>query len=101
MARALFATALAPTSVAVIALVSGLGYPWSGPLELFGPERVLRRAVRRIGVAVSSCCAWATPNGARHDPPLQADSTLQRFGLVRARAYRVVRSTRQSPACCG
>ena len=34
MARALFATALAQTSVAVIALVAGLGYPWSGPLEL-------------------------------------------------------------------
>ena len=34
MARALFATALAQTSVAVIALVAGLGSPWSGPLEL-------------------------------------------------------------------
>jgi hypothetical protein len=30
MARALFATALAQT----IALIAGLGYPWSGPLEL-------------------------------------------------------------------
>lgn len=34
MARALVATALAQTSVAVIALVAGLGHPWSGPLEL-------------------------------------------------------------------
>lgn len=34
MARALSATALAQTSVAVIALTAGLGYPWSGPLEL-------------------------------------------------------------------
>jgi hypothetical protein len=34
MARALFATALAQTAVAVIALVAGLGRPWSGPLEL-------------------------------------------------------------------
>lgn len=34
MARALFATALAQTAVAVIALIAGLGYPWSGPLEL-------------------------------------------------------------------
>src|SRR5918997_4343886 len=34
MARALFATALAQTSVAVTALIAGLGYPWSGPLEL-------------------------------------------------------------------
>lgn len=34
MARALYATALAQALVAVIALVAGLGYPWSGPLEL-------------------------------------------------------------------
>lgn len=34
MARALFATALAQTSVAVIALAARLGEPWSGPLEL-------------------------------------------------------------------
>jgi O-antigen/teichoic acid export membrane protein len=34
MARALVATALAQTSVALIALVGGLGRPWSGPLEL-------------------------------------------------------------------
>jgi hypothetical protein len=34
MARALFAMALAQTLVAVIALIAGLGHPWSGPLEL-------------------------------------------------------------------
>jgi hypothetical protein len=34
MARALLATALAQTAVAAIALIAGLGYPWSGPLEL-------------------------------------------------------------------
>jgi len=34
MARALIATAIAQTSVAVIALVAGLGRPWSGPLKL-------------------------------------------------------------------
>jgi hypothetical protein len=34
MARALFATALAQTSVAAIALIARLGDPWSGPLEL-------------------------------------------------------------------
>jgi hypothetical protein len=34
MSRALFATALAQTSVATIALTAQLGYPWSGPLEL-------------------------------------------------------------------
>ncbi len=34
MARALLATALAQALVAAIALILGLGYPWSGPLEL-------------------------------------------------------------------
>ena len=34
MARALFATALAQVLVAVIALIAGLGSPWSGPLEI-------------------------------------------------------------------
>jgi len=34
MARALFATALAQALVAVIALIAGLGFPWSGPLEI-------------------------------------------------------------------
>jgi hypothetical protein len=34
MARALFATAVAQALVGVIALIAGLGYPWSGPLEL-------------------------------------------------------------------
>jgi len=35
------------------------------------------------------------PNGARYNPPLQADSTRQRFGLVRALTYPVARSTRE------
>ena len=34
MARALFATALAQASVAVVALIAGLGSPYSGPLEI-------------------------------------------------------------------
>ncbi|HSL22477.1 MAG TPA: hypothetical protein VK886_13165 [Vicinamibacterales bacterium] len=34
MARALFGMALAQTAVAAIALIGGLGRPWSGPLEL-------------------------------------------------------------------
>ena len=34
MARALFATALAQASVAVIALIFGLGLPWSPPVEI-------------------------------------------------------------------
>ena len=56
MARALFATALAQALVAGIALIAGLGYPWSGPLDIFGAKRVLRRVVCRIGVAVSARC---------------------------------------------
>lgn len=36
MARALFATALAQALVAAIAVVAGLGAPYSGPLELIG-----------------------------------------------------------------
>jgi len=34
MARALFATALAQGSVAAIALIAGLGLPWSPPAEI-------------------------------------------------------------------
>lgn len=34
MARALFATALAQGVVAAIALIAGLGLPWSGPAEI-------------------------------------------------------------------
>lgn len=34
MARALFATALAQALVTIIALVAGLGLPWSGPAEI-------------------------------------------------------------------
>lgn len=36
MAWALSGTALAQSLVAVIALLAGLGYPWSGPLEIVG-----------------------------------------------------------------
>jgi hypothetical protein len=34
MARALFAMALAQALVAAIALIAGLGLPWSGPAEI-------------------------------------------------------------------
>ncbi|MGH8729633.1 MAG: hypothetical protein ACREV9_16080 [Burkholderiales bacterium] len=34
MARALFATALAQALVTAIALIAGLGLPWSGPAEI-------------------------------------------------------------------
>ena len=57
MARALFATALAQTLVAVIALIARLGYPWSGPQEILvlngffvalfvGSAWLFRKAVR-------------------------------------------------------
>jgi hypothetical protein len=36
LARALFAMALAQALVGVIAVVAGLGLPWSGPLEILG-----------------------------------------------------------------
>jgi len=36
MALALFATALAQAVVFMIALIAGLGLPWSGPMELLG-----------------------------------------------------------------
>jgi hypothetical protein len=63
MARALFATALAQALVAVIALIAGLGLPWSGPTEIPGAKWVLHRVVCRIGLAVSACCAWVTQTG--------------------------------------
>jgi hypothetical protein len=65
MARALFATALAQALVAVIALLAGLGSPWSPPVEIFGREWVLRRAVCRIGVVVPVCSAGANSCGRR------------------------------------
>ena len=34
MARALFATAVAQAAVAAIAVIAGLGLPWSGPAEI-------------------------------------------------------------------
>jgi hypothetical protein len=65
MARALVATALAQATVAAIALVAGLGRPWSGPLELMllngffvaaflGSAYLFQRAARR-----------STPSGPR------------------------------------
>lgn len=34
MARALFATTIAQALVAAIALIAGMGLPWSGPMEI-------------------------------------------------------------------
>lgn len=50
MARALVATALAQASVAVIAMLAGLGYPWSGPLKL--------SALNGFFVAMFVASAW-------------------------------------------
>jgi len=58
MARALFATALAQAFVTVIAVMAGMGRPWSGPAELLvlngcfialftGSAWLFRRAARR------------------------------------------------------
>lgn len=57
MARVMFAMALAQALIAAIALIAGLGLPWSGPLELIllngffvalfaGSARLFQRAVR-------------------------------------------------------
>jgi hypothetical protein len=73
MARALFATALAQALVAVIAVLAGLGSPWSGPGEIL--------FLNGFFVALFVGSAWlfrkaarGEPNRARYNPPLQADS---------------------------
>ena len=60
MARALFATALAQASVAVIAILGGLGRPWSGPLEL--------SALNGFFVALFVGSAWLFQRAARGLP---------------------------------
>jgi hypothetical protein len=60
MARALFATALAQTSVAGIALGAGLGYPWSGPLELI--------ALNGFFIALFVGSAWLFRRAAHGQP---------------------------------
>lgn len=57
MARALVATALAQASVAAFALIAGLGYPWSGPLEL--------SALNGFFVAMFVGSAWLFRRAAR------------------------------------
>ena len=64
MARALFATALAQTSVLVIALIAGLGYPWSGPLEL--------SALNGFFVALFIGSAWLFRRAAHERPDRDA-----------------------------
>lgn len=60
MARALFATALAQALVAVIALIAGLGYPWSGPLEIL--------ALNGFFVALFIGSAWLFRRAAQGRP---------------------------------
>jgi hypothetical protein len=60
MARALVATALAQASVAVVALVAGLGSPGSGPLEIV--------ALNGFFVALWVGSAWLFRHAARGRP---------------------------------
>jgi len=60
MARALFATALAQASIAVVALIAGLGSPWSGPLEIV--------ALNGFFVALWVGSAWLFREAARRGP---------------------------------
>ena len=60
MARALLATALAQASVAAVALAAGLGYPWSGPLEL--------SALNGFFVALFVGSAWLFHRAAHRRP---------------------------------
>ena len=64
MARALFATALAQALVAVIALIFGLGLPWSPPVEILG--------LNGFFVALFLGSAWLFRNAAREQPPAGA-----------------------------
>ena len=60
MARALFATALAQALVSVIALIFGLGLPWSPPLEILALNGFF------VGLFVGS--AWLFREAARGGP---------------------------------
>lgn len=64
MARALLATALAQALVAVIALIFGLGLPWSPPVEIL--------ALNGFFVALFLGSAWLFRNAARGQPPAGA-----------------------------
>jgi hypothetical protein len=64
MARALFATALAQASVAVIALIFGLGLPWSPPVEILALNGFF------VGLFVGSALLFR--HAARAQPPVGA-----------------------------
>lgn len=57
MARALFATAIAQALVAAIALIAGLGLPWSGPAEILG--------LNGFFIALFAGSAWLFQRAAR------------------------------------
>jgi hypothetical protein len=57
MARALFATALAQALVAVIALSTGLGLPWSGTAEIL--------VLNGFFIALFAGAAWLFRRAAR------------------------------------
>ncbi|MDC4205516.1 MAG: hypothetical protein MPW14_22650 [Candidatus Manganitrophus sp.] len=60
MARALFATALAQGLVAAIALIAGLGLPWSPPAEII--------LLNGFFIALFSGSAWLFRRAARGQP---------------------------------
>jgi hypothetical protein len=60
MARALFATALAQALVTAIALIAGLGLPWSGPTEIL--------ALNGFFIALFAGSAWLFRRAARGRP---------------------------------
>lgn len=59
MARALIATALAQALVTMVALIAGLGLPWSGPAEILG--------LNGLFVALFIGSAWLFRRSARQD----------------------------------
>jgi hypothetical protein len=60
MARALFATALAQALVVAIALIAGLGLPWSGPAGVLG--------LHGFFIALLAGLAWLFRRAARGEP---------------------------------
>jgi CHASE2 domain-containing sensor protein len=60
MARALFATAIAQASVAAIALIAGLGLPWSPPAEII--------LLNGFFIALFAGSAWLFRRAARRQP---------------------------------
>jgi hypothetical protein len=64
MARALFVTALAQALVAVIALIAGLGLPWSPPVEILGVNGFFVALFVGSGLLFRYAARERTPAGA-------------------------------------